>query len=102
MSDLLKRGFLLGLGAAVLGKESLKKKLDEMVANDELTVKQAREMLRKFTERGESKAAEWSEQQDEQKNKIIDELGIATKEELKELEVRLQQLENVHYKGEEQ
>ncbi|WP_053218041.1 hypothetical protein [Virgibacillus senegalensis] len=96
MSDLLKKGFLLGLGAAVLGKESMKRKLDEMVANDELTVKQAREMLRKFTEKGESKAAEWNEQQTEQKNKIIDELGIATKQELKELEVRLQRLENIH------
>ncbi|SDK16538.1 phasin family protein [Sediminibacillus albus] len=96
MNDLLKKGFLLGLGAAVSGREKLQKKLDELVANDELTAKQAKEMLRQFVEKGEAKTAEWTDQQNNQKNKMIDDLGIATKQELKELELRIQRLENAH------
>ncbi|WP_077623511.1 phasin family protein [Sediminibacillus massiliensis] len=93
MSDMLKKGFLLGLGAAISGKEKMEKMLNDLVENDQLTPQQAREMFREFISKGETKASQWSRQQNEQWDKIIDDVGLVSKKEFKELEARIRRLE---------
>lgn len=94
MSDILKKGFLLGLGAAVSGKERLDKKLKELVEKNELTQEQARTVMRNFVEKGEQKTDEWSTKQTEQTQEFAVDLGLATKDDINELNQRIAELES--------
>ncbi|WP_077329404.1 phasin family protein [Virgibacillus siamensis] len=94
MSDFLKKGFLLGLGAAVSGKERLDKKLKELVEKNELTQEQARTVMRNFVEKGEMKTEEWSTKQTEQTQEFAADLGLATKDDIHELQERIAALES--------
>lgn len=93
MGDLLKKGFLLGLGAAVSGKERLTKMLNEQVEKNELTPEQARTVMNNFIEKGEQKKEEWNAKQYDQTQKMAKDLGVATKEDIEALENRIKELE---------
>ncbi|MCG5102755.1 phasin family protein [Oceanobacillus alkalisoli] len=93
MADYLKKGFLLGLGAAIASKEKLQSKLDELVSKNEISQEQAKQMMNDFIEKGEQKTEEWSVKQDEQKRKAAEELGLATKEDIAALNARITELE---------
>ncbi|GAB3048175.1 phasin family protein [Virgibacillus ainsalahensis] len=93
MSDALKKGFLLGLGAAVSGKEKLSGKLNEMVEKNELSRDQAKTVMQSFVTKGEMKKDEWSAKQFEQTQKTAKEMGLATKEDINELRARITELE---------
>lgn len=93
MNDFLKKGFLLGLGAAVSGKEKLEGKLKELVEQNEITQEQAKSILNNFVEKGEMKKEEWDTKQQEQTKKMVEGLGVATKDDINELRSRLTALE---------
>lgn len=93
MSDYLKKGFLLGLGAALAGKEKLEKKLNELVSKNEISPDQAKQMMNEFIQKGEMKTGEWNMKQEEQKRKAAEELGLATKEDLASIHARITELE---------
>ncbi|MFZ3578538.1 phasin family protein [Virgibacillus sp. DJP39] len=93
MSDFLKKGFLLGLGAAVSSKEKLDKKLKELVDKNELTREQARTVMQNFVDKGESTKEGWSAKQYEETQGMAKELGLATKEDINELRERLSEIE---------
>ena len=94
MSDYLKKGFLLGLGAAISGKEKLDEKLDELVNRNEITRDEAKSVMKNFVEKGEMKTEEWDIKQKEQRKKAAEEIGLATKEDVQELRARLTELED--------
>lgn len=93
MNELLKKGFLLGLGAAVSSKEKFDQKLQELVDKNELTQDQARSVMTKFVEKGEMKKDEWNTKQFEQTQKMAKDFGLATKEDINELRARITELE---------
>ncbi|PAV31422.1 hypothetical protein CIL05_01850 [Virgibacillus profundi] len=93
MNEILKKGFLLGLGAAVSSKEKFDQKLQELVDKNELTSDQARSVMQKFVEKGEMKKDEWSTKQFEQTQKMAKDMGVATKEDINELRARITELE---------
>jgi polyhydroxyalkanoate synthesis regulator phasin len=93
MSDIIKKGFLLGLGAAISGKEKLEKKLDELVDRNEISQDEAKEMMNNFIEKGEMKTGEWSAKQMEQSKKKAEDLGLATKDDIAALQERITELE---------
>ncbi|GAA0436028.1 hypothetical protein GCM10008983_10830 [Lentibacillus halophilus] len=94
MSDFLRKGFLLGLGAAITGKEKVDEKLQVLVDKGELTQDEARSMLRDLANKGESKTDEWNEKSQEQLQSFAHDLGLATKEDIDRLEARLTELES--------
>lgn len=93
MSEYLRKGFLLGLGAAVSGKEKFEKKVKELVEKNELTQEQAKTVLDNFIEKGSTKKDEWDEKSKEKKKVLARESGIATTEEIDELQARVRVLE---------
>lgn len=93
MADYLRKGFLLGLGVALSGKERLDKRMDEWKLDEFANPEQARQALRRYMEKGETKHGEWDAKQREQFDKLLDDLGLVRKEELRELEIRLKKLE---------
>ncbi|WP_085993996.1 phasin family protein [Oceanobacillus senegalensis] len=94
MSDYLKKGFLLGIGAAVSGKEKLEQKLKDLVERNEITREQAKNMMDDFITKGETKNQEWSDKQKGQMKKMAEDYGLATKEEVEELRRRIIELED--------
>lgn len=94
MNDFLKKGFLLGLGAAISGKEKLEGKLKELVDANEISQEQAKTILNNFVEKGETKKEEWDVKQQEQTKKMVEDLGVATKDDINELRRRLTVLED--------
>ncbi|WP_217586363.1 phasin family protein [Lentibacillus saliphilus] len=97
MSDILRKGFLLGLGVAVSGKERVEKVLNDLVDKNELTQEQAKSVLNSLIEKGEAKASEWDVKQHEQTRKLADELGFALKEDVEKLAARISVLEEKLY-----
>lgn len=93
MSDFLKKGFLLGLGAAVSGKEKLSQKLQELVDKNELSASQAKTVMQDFVDKGEMKKDEWSGKQYDQTQRMAKDLGLATKDDINELRARISELE---------
>jgi len=93
MNDLIKKGFLLGLGAAVTSKEKFDQKLKELVDQNELTQEEAKTVMQGFMDKGEMKKDEWNSRQYEQAQKFAKEIGLATKEDINELRARITQLE---------
>jgi len=94
MNEYLKKGFLLGLGAAVSGKEKLEQKLNDLVSRNELSREEAKTVMQNFVEKGEMKTDEWNVKQQEQAQKVAKDLGLATKEDINELQARMTQLED--------
>ena len=94
MSDYLRKGFLIGLGAAISGKEKVEEKLKELVKKNEITQEQAKNMMQSFIEKGDKKTDEWSAKQKDQIKKSAEEFGIATKEDVEQLRIRIQELED--------
>ncbi|OZU88493.1 hypothetical protein CIL03_12675 [Virgibacillus indicus] len=93
MNEILKKGFLLGLGAAVSSKEKFDQKLQELVDKNELTQDQARTVMKNFVDKGEMKKDEWNTKQFEQTQKMAKDYGLATKEDINELRARITELE---------
>ncbi|MFC0525164.1 phasin family protein [Pontibacillus salicampi] len=93
MSDLLKKGFYIGLGAAVSGKERAQRMLDELVDKGQVTPKEAKEMLNSFKEKGEKQNEKWTNQSEGYFRNMIQELGFVTKEDYQVLESRIEALE---------
>ncbi|GLO67716.1 hypothetical protein M3E13_02375 [Oceanobacillus kimchii] len=94
MSDYLRKGFLLGLGAAVSGKEKFDKKLKELVEKNELTQEQAKTVMDNFIEKGGMKKEEWDAKQHKQTQQLAKDYGIATVEDIQEIRARLTELED--------
>ncbi|WP_340081523.1 hypothetical protein [Terribacillus sp. FSL K6-0262] len=93
MADLLRKGFLLGVGAALAGKEKLDAKLKELVEKGEITPQQAKDLIQRFVEKGEAKSNEWNEKNQENMQKKASELGLATKADVDALKQRISHLE---------
>ncbi|WP_152656923.1 phasin family protein [Oceanobacillus sp. CFH 90083] len=93
MSEYLRKGFLLGLGAAVSGKEKFEQKVKELVEKNELTQEQAKTVLDNFIEKGSSKKDEWDEKSRERKKDWARESGLATTDDIDELRARITVLE---------
>lgn len=94
MSDLLKKGFMIGLGAALNGKEKAEKMVDELISKGQMTPGEAKEVMAQFREKGEQQNQKWNDQSQDYLRNVIKDLGFVTKEEHEALELRLQQLEN--------
>ncbi|MCA1020857.1 phasin family protein [Halobacillus litoralis] len=98
MNDLLKKGFHLGLGAAVSGKEKFEKLVNDMVRRGEISPSQAKsvvnERMQAWMAKGQSKDQEWNEQMKAKFQDQMNELGFVSREEYEKLEARIQRLEN--------
>ncbi|MYL34677.1 hypothetical protein GLW08_14515 [Pontibacillus yanchengensis] len=96
MSDLLKKGFFIGIGAAVNGKEKASKMLDELIEKGQISPGEARDMLNSFKEKGEEQNKQWNSKSQDYFRDTIKELGFVTKEEYEQLELRVKKLEELH------
>lgn len=93
MSDLLRKAINLGVGLAVASKEKIEQYADELVAKGELGKNESKDFVNQLIRKGEEQRNEMKGVVREQVSKVLAELDIATRQELRRLEVRIAALE---------
>ncbi|MBT2641420.1 hypothetical protein J7I80_04135 [Bacillus sp. ISL-41] len=89
MNNFLKSGFLLGLGAAVAGKEKVDETIMKLVEKGNMTQAEADTIFGDFFKKGESKSGEWNEEFRKMARTQLTELGFVTREELDTVQAQL-------------
>jgi polyhydroxyalkanoate synthesis regulator phasin len=89
MNNFLKSGFLLGLGAAVAGKEKVDETIMKLVEKGSMTQTEADTIFDDFFRKGESKSDEWNQEFRNMARTQLSELGFVTREELDTVKAQL-------------
>lgn len=89
MNNFLKSGFLLGLGAAVAGKEKVDETIMKLVEKGSMTQTEADTIFDDFFRKGESKSEEWNQEFRNMARTQLSELGFVTREELDTVKAQL-------------
>lgn len=92
--DLFKQIFTLGLGAAVITKEQIEKRVEALVQRGEISKNDSKELIQQWVEKGEEARQEIDDIVKTRVNQALTSLNMVTKEEFQELERRIQALEN--------
>ena len=94
MRDLLEKTLLAGLGAVALTKERADDLVDELTKRGRMTGEEAREVVDELTHRWRGDAIRFSERAGSTISGLSRELGLVTRREWEELELRLAQVEH--------
>lgn len=92
--DLIKQVFSLGLGAAITTKEQIEKTVDSLVKKGEVSKEESKELINQWVEKGEQAKQDLDGIIKTRVNQALTSLNLVTKDEFKELERRIQLLEN--------
>ncbi|MCD8510996.1 MAG: hypothetical protein LRY73_14800 [Bacillus sp. (in: Bacteria)] len=93
MSDLLRKGFLLGLGAAVASKEKVERYFEELVSKGKLTPQEAQDLFDSLVRKGEETGERWSMRSKERARGLFEDLDLVSKDEVAQLRARVEELE---------
>ncbi|SHM73084.1 phasin family protein [Gracilibacillus kekensis] len=94
MRDTFKKGMTLGLGLAALSKEQAEKVIDELMTKGELSREESDGIFQEWERKGEESRNAIDEIIKDKINKLLEELEVVTKRDLRALEQRMTQLEN--------
>ena len=94
VKDLLEKTLLAGLGAVALTKERADDLVDELTKRGKMTSEEARELVDGLTHRWRGDAIRFSERAGSTISGLSRELGLVTRREWEELELRLAQVEH--------
>lgn len=89
----MKKWLMFGLGLAVTGKEQIEKFVDELVKKGELSLEEAKDIMDQWIQQKEERKAELQRIVREQLKQMMDKLDLATKEDIRKLEQRVENLE---------
>lgn len=95
MLDIIKKGMLAGIGAAIITKESAEKVLSELVEKGRISTAEAKETAEKLAEQGRKEYENATEALQETFDKMLRRAHVATQSELAELAARVERLENL-------
>ncbi|WP_280768703.1 phasin family protein [Salipaludibacillus daqingensis] len=93
MANLLKTGFLLGLGAAVSSKERVDKYVDDLLAKGKVTPKEADELYQSLLKKGEETEEQWNSRTKEKMRSVMEDLNIVSRDEFIGLKEKVEILE---------
>src|SRR4051812_9645087 len=89
MKELLKNGFLLGLGASLYGKEKLDDLVKNMIEKGMVSQTEANTLFSDFLKRGEEKSESWNQEYREMVQYQLKELGFVAQEEIDNIQSQL-------------
>jgi len=92
--DLIERTFLVGVGAAAFTKDRVQELVDEFVRRGELSSEEGRDLIDKLVARTRDEARSAVKRADSSIQSAMHELGLVSRREVEELEVRLRRLEH--------
>lgn len=93
MRSLLEKGLALGIGLAVKSKEQIEMFVDELVKKGEIKKEESNELVNELIEKGQQAQSQLDEMIRERMKIILNEVNLATKAEVEQLEKRIRDLE---------
>lgn len=95
MLDVIKKGVLAGIGAAVITKEVAEKALEDLVAKGRLTSTEAKDAAERIVEQGRKEYESTCGSLQEAFDAMLRKAHVATQAELAQLRARVEALESV-------
>ncbi len=89
LRELLEQGFLMGLGAVSLTRETAQNLVDEMVKKGQAQREEAEEMIERLVKRGEKERNALRKLVREELQDVLRELNLPTRTEIHALEKKL-------------
>jgi polyhydroxyalkanoate synthesis regulator phasin len=89
MSDILRRALSLGIGITAISREKIQQFVDELVATGEMAHNESKDVVNRLIARGEEQQNEIKQMVQDQMKKILADLDVATKQDLMNLEKKL-------------
>ncbi|GKU81600.1 phasin family protein [Niallia sp. NCCP-28] len=93
MKNTIGKALSLGLGLAIAGKEQVEKTVEELVKKGEVTKGESKELIEHLLRKGEEMKGQMEAIAREKVSAVFTEKGIATVEDMKRLEERIEALE---------
>ncbi|WP_240511885.1 phasin family protein [Paludifilum halophilum] len=91
---MMRKGLAAGFGLAVISKERAEKVVQDLVRRGELAPSASKELLDQLITRGEKEQQEWDTWIREHIKKGLNEMEIATREDIRRLEQHIRILES--------
>ncbi len=85
MASLLEKGFLAGIGLLSMTHEKAQKLIDELSHEGEVQTSEAKQWVDQLSSRGEEERQALRKLIRDEMKKVLDEIGIATKEDIQKL-----------------
>jgi polyhydroxyalkanoate synthesis regulator phasin len=93
ITDLIRRSFLVGVGALVLTRDKIEQFLADSVARGELNSEQAKNLLEELTTRADSERQKVESVVRQQVQRVLEGAGLPSHSEIKRLEAKIRNLE---------
>ena len=94
MTDLLKKMFYFGVGAAVLTKEKVEELVDELVKKGEINQQDKPNAIKELMSKVQEQEKVFTAKVKEMTQKAVKDMGLMTRAELEELRKRIEKLES--------
>ena len=95
MIDLLKKGILTGIGIGLMTKDKVEEYAKKAAREAKLTKEESRKFADELLKRSEETKQQIEEKINDQVKKVIDKLGVATREDLRKIQERLDKLQSL-------
>lgn len=94
IEEMARKALYFGIGLAFYSKEKIEKLVKEMVETGEIRQKEAKDFKEELIKRAEKEKKEFVSTVQNEVKKVVKALGLATKDDLKQLEKKIAKLES--------
>ena len=93
MSNLFEKGLLAGIGLLSMTREKAQEVIDELSEEGKVQKKEVKDWVEQLTDRGEEERQALRKLVRDEMKKVLDEMGLATKEDIQKLLEKQKQAE---------
>jgi len=93
MSNLFEKGLLVGIGLLSMTREKAQEVIDELSEEGKVQKKEVKDWVEQLTDRGEEERQALRKLVRDEMKKVLDEMGLATKEDIQKLLEKQKQAE---------
>ena len=94
MIDLLKKGILTGIGIGLMTKDKIEDYVKKAAKEAELTEDESRKLADELLKHSEETKQQIEKKINDEVKKVVDKLGVATHDDLKEIQKQLDKLQS--------
>jgi len=93
MKEIIRKSFLLGLGAASMTKKQAEKVVKHLVKKNAVTVKESRDMLRKIRKATDAERKRISKFAGQEASRVTGKIGVISKAQIAKVKKRLNSID---------
>lgn len=93
MKEIVKKSFLLGLGAATLTKKQVEKTVKDLIRKNAVTVKESRNILKKIGKAADAERKRITKFAQQEAARISSQMGVVSKAQLSKVRKKLKSID---------